>query len=55
MQESTFQVADPDGELEGFDFDHPLNDPFDGSPVVGNVLIVNGVVQPNGIRITPRP
>jgi hypothetical protein len=54
MQESTFQVADLDGELEGFDFDHPLNDPFDGSPVVGNVLVVNGEVQPNGIQITPR-
>lgn len=55
MQESTFQIADLDGELKGFDFDHPLNDPFDDSPVVGNALIVNGEVQPNGIRITPRP
>ncbi len=55
LQESTFQVADLDGELEGFDFDHPLNDPFDGSPVVGNVLLVNGQVQPNGILISPRP
>jgi len=55
MQESTFQVADLDGELEGFDYDHPLTDPFDGSPVVGNVLLYNGEVQPNGIRITPRP
>jgi hypothetical protein len=53
MQESTFEVADLDGELEGFDYDHPLNDPFDGSPVAGNVLIVNGQVQPNGIRISP--
>ncbi len=54
MQESTFQVADLDGELEGFDYDHPLEDPFDGSPVVGNVLIVNGQVQPNGISVSPR-
>ncbi len=54
MQESTCQVADLDGELEGFDYDHPLTDPFDGSPVVSNVLIVNGGVQPNGIRISPR-
>jgi hypothetical protein len=53
MQESTFQIADLDGELEGFDYDHPPEDPYDGSPVVGNTLIVNGVVQPNGIRITP--
>jgi hypothetical protein len=55
MQESTFEVADMDGELEGFDFDHPLNDPFDGSPVVGNVLIINGEIQPYGIQITPLP
>ncbi len=55
MQESMFEVADFDGEMEGFDYDHPLNDPFDGSPVVGNVLLVNGEVQPNGIRITPLP
>jgi hypothetical protein len=55
MQESTFEVADLDGELEGFDFDHPLNDPFDGSPVVGNVLIINGEIQPNEIQITPLP
>ncbi len=55
MQESTFQVADPDGELGGFDYDHPLIDPFDDSPVVGNVLLYNGEVQPNGIMITPRP
>src|SRR5216684_3816042 len=54
MQESTFHVADLDSELEGFDYDHPLTDPFDGSPVVGNVLFYNGEVQPNGIRITPR-
>ncbi len=52
MQESTLQVDDLDGELEGFDFDHPLNDPFDGSPVVGNVLIYNGEVQPNGLYIS---
>jgi hypothetical protein len=54
LQHSTYQVADLDGELEGFDYDHPLEDPFDGSPVVGNVIIYNGTVQPNGIRITPR-
>jgi len=53
MQHSTFDVAALDGELEGFDYDHPLEDPFDGSPVVGNVLLVNGQVQPNGIQITP--
>jgi hypothetical protein len=55
MQGSTFQVADLDGELAGFDFDHPLNDPFDGSPVVGNTLIYNGEVQPTGLHITPHP
>ncbi|HJY84028.1 MAG TPA: right-handed parallel beta-helix repeat-containing protein [Candidatus Binatia bacterium] len=55
MQESTFEVADLDGELEGFDFDHPLDDPFDGRPVVGNVLVINGEIQPNGIQITPLP
>ncbi len=55
MQESTFEVADLDGELAGFDYDHLLNDPFDDSPVVGNVLLYNGEVQPNGIMITPRP
>jgi hypothetical protein len=54
MQESSFYVTDLDSELEGFDYDHPLTDPFDGSHVVGNVLIVNGQVQPNGIRISPR-
>jgi hypothetical protein len=54
MQEATIQVTDLDGELKGFDYDHPLNDPFDDSPVVGNVLIYNREVQPNGIRITPR-
>ncbi len=52
MQHSTYQVADLDGGLEGFDYDHPLNDPFDGSPVVGNVIIYNGTLQPNGIQIT---
>jgi len=55
MQHSTYQVADLDGWLEGFDYDHPLNDPFDGSPVVGNVLLYNGEAQPNGIMITPHP
>lgn len=55
MQESTWQVVDLDGELAGFDYDHPLNDPFDDSSVVGNMLIYNGEVQPNGIRITPHP
>jgi hypothetical protein len=54
MQESTIQVTDLDGELAGFDYDHLLNDPFDDSPVVGNVLLYNGEVQPNGIRIAPR-
>jgi len=54
MQESTIEVTDLDGELGGFDYDHPLKDPFDGSPVVGNVLVVNGHTQPNGIQITPR-
>jgi hypothetical protein len=55
MQHSTYQVADLDGELEGFDYDHPLEDPFDGSPVVGNTILYNGEAQPNGILITPRP
>ena len=55
MQHSTYQVADLDGGLEGFDYDHPLNDPFDGSPVVGNVLLYNGEAQPIGIMITPHP
>ncbi len=50
MQESTFQVTDLDGELHGFDYDNPLYDPFDNSPIVGNVLIY----KPNGIRITQR-
>ncbi len=54
MQESTFQVTDLDGELAGFDYDHLLEDPFDGSPVIGNVLIYNGTVQPNGLQLTPR-
>jgi hypothetical protein len=55
LQGSTLQVADLDGELAGFDYDHPLSDPFDGSPVVGNELIYNGEVQPNGIKIIPHP
>jgi hypothetical protein len=54
MQQSAFQVADLDGELEGFDYDHPLTDPYDGRPVAGNVLMVNEQVEPNGIQITPR-
>jgi len=54
MQEATIQVTDLDGELAGFDYDHPLNDPFDGSPVVGNTLLYDGDAQPNGIVITPR-
>jgi hypothetical protein len=55
VQQSTFQVTDRNGELAGFDYDHPLSDPFDGSPVVGNTLIYNDEVQPNGIKITPHP
>ncbi len=52
---STFTVSDPDGTLGVAAIDHPAVDPFLG-PCPGdatqepleNVLIYNGVVQPNG-------
>ena len=53
LQNSTFRVADLDGELAGFDFDHLLNDPFAGSPVVGNTPVYNGAPQRSGFWVTP--
>lgn len=52
LQEATYQIADLDGELSGFDYDNPVTDPFDGT-VLNNTLIINGVVIPPGTKISP--
>ena len=55
LQNSTFRVADLNGELAGFDFDHLLNDPLAWSPVVGNTLVYNGAPQRSGVWVTRLP
>jgi len=52
VQNSVFEALDLDGELTGFDYANPLNDPRDGTPL-GNSLIINGAVMPSGIKISP--
>jgi hypothetical protein len=52
LRNSVFQALDLDGELAGFDYANPLNDPIDGTPL-NNTLIVNGVVVAPGIKISP--
>ena len=52
VRDSVYQVLDLDGELAGFDYANPLNDPLDGTPL-NNSLIVNGAVVPAGIKISP--
>jgi hypothetical protein len=49
---SSYELADPDGVLAGFDYDHPLTDPVGGA-VLGNAVVVNGVEAPHGTKITP--
>jgi hypothetical protein len=50
-EDSTYEVSDPQGELAGFDLDHPATDPLSGT-VLDNLLTVNGVEVPNGTIIT---
>lgn len=50
-EDSTYQVTDPEGELAGFDLDHPATDPLSGT-VLDNLLTVNGVEVPNGTIIS---
>lgn len=52
---ATYTISDRDGELEDAWIDHPASDPFLGpcpgdatNEALGNVLIYNGVVLPNG-------
>jgi hypothetical protein len=45
-------LTDPDSDLAGFDYDHPLTDPISGA-VLDNVLVVNGVEALRGTKITP--
>ena len=47
LEHSTYNIADPDGELTGYWFDHPVTDPIDGRTLY-NVLRINGAVIPNG-------
>jgi len=53
LRNSIYEVADLDGELAGFDYANPLNDPKDGTPL-NNTLVVNGAVFAPGIIISPR-
>ncbi|HTL54322.1 MAG TPA: hypothetical protein VL361_01530 [Candidatus Limnocylindrales bacterium] len=52
LRDSIFEALDLDGELAGFDYANPLNDPIDGTPL-NNTLVVNGSIMPNGIKISP--
>src|SRR5437667_1101608 len=47
LQDSTFTISDPNGDLNGYWFDHPAVDPIDGR-FLNNVLVVNGLTIPNG-------
>ena len=47
LQDSTFTISDPGGDLNGYWFDHPSMDPIDGR-FLNNTLRVNGVTIPNG-------
>ena len=47
LQDSTFTISDPGGDLNGYWFDHPATDPIDGR-FLNNTLKVNGVTIPNG-------
>jgi len=53
VRDSVFEVLDLDGELAGYDYANPLNDPIDGTPL-NNSLVVNGIIGPSGIKISPR-
>jgi len=52
VRNSVFDVLDLDGELAGYDYANPVNDPIDGTPL-NNTLLVNGAVGPYGIKISP--
>ena len=47
LQGSIFTISDPDGNLNGYWFDHPAMDPVDGR-FLNNTLKVNDVIVPNG-------
>jgi hypothetical protein len=53
LRNSAYEVLDLDGELAGFDYANPINDPIDGTPL-NNMLIMNGAVVAHGIKISPR-
>ena len=53
LERSTFDITDPDGNLNGYWFDHPVTDPVDGR-TLQNTLRINGAVIPNG-RYVPFP
>lgn len=53
LERSTFDITDPDGNLNGYWFDHPVSDPLDGR-TLQNTLSINGVEIPNG-RSVPFP
>jgi hypothetical protein len=55
MHSATYSISDIDGTLAGAWIDHPTSDPFLGpcpgdssNETLGNVLIYNGAVVPNG-------
>ncbi len=47
LQSSVFDITYGKGELDGFWFDHPEDEPIDGRRL-GNVLRINGDEIPNG-------
>lgn len=51
LEQSKYDVADPDKEIAGFDYDNPEKDPVSGT-AVANALVVNGTTAPNGQKIT---
>lgn len=53
LEHSTFDIADPDGNLTGYWFDHPFSDPIEGR-ALQNILRINGVEILNG-RHVPFP
>ncbi len=54
LHDSTFELTYTGGQLDGYWFDHPFVDPFDGT-VLNNTLTVNGVTIPPPARFVPFP
>ncbi len=54
LHDSTFELTYTDGQLDGYWFDHPFVDLFDGA-LLNNELTVNGVTTPPPARFIPFP